>query len=255
MEASDLDPISQLVTVDTDQTIAQIDEQLVPHGWTLNYHGLPHNDYLLADVLNQRIPNLYGEAFGGIEELCIQIRLAQSDGSLWVNRLTPRSSTGPDLKKLAIGSGQSLGIPVQAVLRIFPLPEVTRVACLLFPQANSRGLFQNFLKRHRLGIPLQAVLEAGEIRDFLEEPVGREYPLGLALWGNSWEVEAAENILEERMENQKGEIFWLNEKNQDDFLEFLHEAAIREWKNQQQAIQEPLDPGYQRLLKKIMEIS
>jgi hypothetical protein len=255
MEASDIDPISQLVTVDTDQTIGQIDEQLVSHGWTLNYHGIPHNDYLLAEALNQRVPNLYHGAFGGIEELCLQIRLAQPDGSLWVNRLTPRSSTGPDLKKLAIGSGQRLGIPVQAVMRIFPLPELTRVACLLFPQAGQRQLFQQFLRRHRLAIPLQASLDTEEVRNFLTEPVGREFPLGLALWGNAWEVEMTETLLEERMGNQKGELYWLEEKTQDDFLEFLHEAAIRDWKTQYEVAQEPLDPSYQRLMKKIMEIS
>lgn len=253
MEAGDIDPISRLVTLDTDQTIAQIDEQLVAHGWTLNFHGLPHNDYLLAEVLNERIPNLYGEAFGGIEELVLQIRLAQPDGSLWENRLTPRSSTGPDLKKLAIGSRQRLGIPVQAVLKLFPLPEATRVACLLFPQAGQRELFKQFLRRHRLGIPLQASLEPHEVREFLEEPVGREFPLGLAIWGNSWEVETVENLLEERIGNQKGELFWLEDRNQDEFLEFLHEAAIREWRGSQ-ASTLPLDPGYTRLMKKIMEI-
>jgi hypothetical protein len=255
MEANDIDPISRLVTVDTDQTIAEIDEQLVPHGWTLNYHGLPHNDYLLAEALNQRLPNLYHGAFGGIEELCLQIRLAQPDGSLWVNRLTPRSSTGPDLKKLAIGSGQGLGIPVQAVLRIFPLPEMTRAACLMFPQAGQRQLFQQFTRRHRLAIPLQVPLAADEVREYIEEPVGREFSLGLAFWGNTWEVETTENLLEERMRNQKGELIWLEEKSQDDFVEFLHEAAIRDWRSHQEIAQEPLDPSYQRLMKKLMEIS
>jgi hypothetical protein len=255
MEASDIDPISQLVTVDTDQTLAQIEEQLGPHGWTLNYYGVPHNDFLLAEVLNQRIPNLYGEAFGGIDELCLQIRLAQPDGSLWVNRLTPRSATGPDLKKLAIGSDQRMGIPVQAVLRVFPLPELSRVACLLFPRVDQRNLFLQFLRRHRVGIPLQAYLDPDQVRDYLEEPVGREFPLGLAFWGNTWEVENTESLLEQRIKNQKGELFWVEEKSQAEFLELLHESAIRDWKHRHETDQRPMDSGFQLLLKKVEEIS
>ena len=255
MEANDIDPISRLVSVDADQTLAQLEEQLAPHGWTLNYHGLPHNDFLLAEALNQRIPNLYNEAFGGVEDLCLQVRLAQPDGSLWVNRLTPRSATGPNFKKLAIGSGQNMGIPVQAVLRIFPVPEQTRVACIIFTQVGQRNLFLQFLRRHRVGVPLHAPLEPAEVRDFLEEPVGREFPLGLAFWGSTWEVENTESILEHRIKNQKGELFWLEEKIQGEFLEYLHEAAIREWKDRQDLELGTIDTGYQLLLKKMREIS
>jgi hypothetical protein len=89
----------------------------------------------------------------------------------------------------------------------------------------------------------------------LQEPVGREFPLGLAFWGNAWEVETTEGLLEERMKNQRGEIFWLGEKNQDEFLDLLHEAAIRDWRRHAEKAKDAIDPSYQRLLKKIREIS
>lgn len=256
MEAGEIDPVSRLILVDTDQTIAELDEALANQGWTLNFHGIPHNDYLLAEVLNQRLPNLYGDAFGGIEEICLQIRLAQPDGSLWMNRLTPRSATGPDLKKIAIGSDEMLGIPVQSILRICPLPEKTRTAVVLFSGEQPRELFLQFIKKYRLKIPLKIFLKPAQVQIFLKEKVAGIYPIGLAFWGTVEDVEMMESLLEEKIQNQKGEIFWIeDDESEEDFLEFLHEQAIAAWKTESESSPPAPDAPYRKLAKKIKEIS
>ena len=152
----EIDSISMLVDVKADCSVAELEEQLQAEGYTFNYFPLSGKETLLLDALTRRLPNLYGEAFGGIEELCLQGRWSQSDGELYFNVRSPRSATGPSLKKMAIGSENWLGVPVQACFRIFPKPSQREIAALAFPSEAGREAFEKALRRSGARFPLRA---------------------------------------------------------------------------------------------------
>lgn len=181
----EVDPISMLIQSDTDISIEELERELKKSSFTLNYFPVSEESILLADVLNERTPNLYHEYFGGIEDLCLQIRLALPNGDIWENVAAPRSATGPSLKKLAIGSDEKLGVPVQATLRIFHQPAATEVGLIRFESEKKENFFFQAMKKNRVSVPLWSRMPRGDILPFFENLREGERVIGLALWGET----------------------------------------------------------------------
>lgn len=223
----EIDKISLLVTTDTDHSIEEIEVKVAKAGYTLNYHAVPDNEVLLLDVLNDRIPNLYGPAFGGIEDLCLQVRLAQPDGSVFSNVLTPRSATGPSLKKLAIGSQEMLGIPIQATLRLFYKPSVREVACVIFPSKVQRDFFLQAVYKFNIPLPLSCQLSLETIDRFFEDREVGSVVLGLALWGEASVVKNNLSFLQKLAEKKRGKWIVVEKgRVKTELMEILHQKAL-----------------------------
>lgn len=242
----EIDETSLLVTTDTDVTVAALEREVNESGYTLNYHPLPHKDVLLADALNERWPNLYGEVFGGLEELCVQLSLARPDGSLWQNRLTPRSATGPSLKNLAIGAQESFGVPVQAVLKLFREPTVRRLSFFVFTEERHRDLFVQAMRRQGICLPLAAEIKTVTHKRELVLGV-EEMVLAGAFWGEEKQTQALQDYLQELAEAKHGRYAELpTEQNQGLWFKRLHQLAISAWhERQSQRVQEVPDAQLQ----------
>src|SRR5262249_25250998 len=210
-----------------DLNIAEIETELGREGFTLNYFVPPDNQSLLVDALNRRIPNLYGAAFGGIEDLCLKVKWSRADGKVFTNVAAPRSATGPSLKKLAIGSANWVGLPIQAVLRIFSTPLSREVTALGFASGSDRESFLRAMLRPRLAPPLLAKLDRPPSLELLED-LGSDGVLGLSWWGEDEPVRAMAELLEglskkgRRLEMRDG---W----GEDELLERLQLAGMAEW--------------------------
>lgn len=201
----EIDKISHLVTTDTDIKMVELEKQLAREGFTLNYYTPPRNKALLVEVLEERLPNLFGHAFGGIEELCVQVLLARPDGKLFTQVAAPRSATGPSLKKMAIGAGDRLGLPIQATLKIFPEPPCRRVACAIFPDKRHRELFVRGVEKLRMRLPLRSLLAPAVRGEFFENLSPKQEVEALAFWGEVALVEVQEQLLREEAEKKRGQ--------------------------------------------------
>jgi len=191
----EIDSTSLLVTADTDHSLAFLEEKLADEGYTLNYFVPPDNSTLLADALSRRAPNLYAEAFGGIDDLCLQIRLSQASGALYTNVKTPRSAAGPSLKKMAIGARDWMGIPIQATLRIFPKPSHREYRVLAFTGEREFEAFEKALVRLRRSFPLRARLRSEAAMPILEGVALIDCLLVLAWWGSEAAMAAQDSAL------------------------------------------------------------
>ncbi len=243
-----IDEISLLVTVDTDEAMDEIEKTLNLKGYTLNYRPL-YGAPLLAQVLQQRIPNLYQQAFGGIEDLCLQARWAQASGEVFTNVATPRSATGPSFKKMAIGSGEAFGIPIQATLKIFPWPEEFRGAWIHFSKREQRDFFRRALLKHDLAVPLLAPLPVDS--PCLQGSKVEGEVLGLGIWGGHREVLRMMRILQELAESKEGEWSVVPEKRQEKFLLQLEEE-VRAFLFYEQEAQADLPEGHLQLHQRIL---
>jgi FAD/FMN-containing dehydrogenase len=251
----ELDKISMLVTTDTDHTVQEIEDELKREGYTLNYHAVPHNELLLADVLNDRVPNLYAGAYGGSEDLCVRIQLAQPDSSVYANVLAPRSATGPSLKKAAIGSGEMLGIPVQATLKIFYKPAVTEVACILFSNPRQMEFFVQAVYKYRIPLPLACPFSGKVIKKFFEGFDRDASILSLAFWGEAGPVEALSAYLRELASRKHGD--WVDAgkgKIKTDLLKALHEEAIKFVQRELKATEDSLSHSHREVARLIQNI-
>ncbi len=228
----EIDSTSLLVTTDTDETIAQLEEQVLKEGFTLNYFTPPDNQDCLADALEERLPNLYGEAFGGIEELCAQVRWIHPSGEEYFNKLTPRSATGPSLKKFSIGSDQLLGTPIQATFRLFPRPRYHQYAIFSFPSTRASSSFKQWVYKGRLAIPLFVEISPSKVEDFLEKEKVNESFIGAAFWGEEKLVLAMINTLSESAHQKKGRHLEIGKKNQPEFLDMLRKTKESQLKKE-----------------------
>ena len=70
--------------------------------------------------------------YGSIEDLIAGLEVVLPDGSVARSKVTPRSSTGPDIPSLLIGAEGTLGIVTEASVRVAPLPDARLDVCLRF---------------------------------------------------------------------------------------------------------------------------
>jgi FAD/FMN-containing dehydrogenase len=252
----EIDKTSLLVTIDTDISMAELENLLAKEGYTLNYFTPPQNKALLVEVLNERLPNLYAAAFGGIEDLCVQLSLAQTDGRVFTNVLTPRSATGPSLKKMAIGAQEKLGIPFQATLKIFYRPPFRKLSCAIFPDRRRMEAFLRSVYKLRLKLPLLSLLATGVRNRFFEKMKAGEEILGFASWGEQTVVEAQFQMLQQQASLKKGQ--WVEVglgDVWDKLFSNLHEGAAIALGERLSQAKAPLSPSHRALAQVVEGIS
>jgi len=170
-------------------------------------------------------------AFGGIEELCVQVSWRLASGEIAKNVLTPRSATGPSFKNLMIGSGKVWGKPESAVLKILPIPEVTHAILLRFALPNRREAFRASLQKLDIRFPLIANLQAADLSEWIgPENLGEAF-LGLVHWGKAECLAPYLQMIRGLAESRQG--VW-QEFHDGDALphlqEIVRDAAVAEWR-------------------------
>lgn len=119
----ELQKTNQLVRVGADCSVSDYEHFLNGNGFTGGYQPLSGSDKTLAPCLSSREPNYFFLKYGGLEELCVGGSFVLHGGQEFTIKTAPRAATGPDLRRVLIGSGDLLGHWKEVVLRIFPLPE------------------------------------------------------------------------------------------------------------------------------------
>lgn len=64
----------------------------------------------------------FSTRYGSIEDALVGCEVVLADGRVVRTAVTPRASTGPDLRQIFLGSEGTLGVITEATLRIHPLP-------------------------------------------------------------------------------------------------------------------------------------
>ncbi|MBI3541524.1 MAG: FAD-binding oxidoreductase [Deltaproteobacteria bacterium] len=120
-----IDEISLLVTVSPKVSLRLLEQELHRRGYTLGY--LPastHSALTLQEALEKKIPNQQALRYGEIDTLCVSLKAKlRLTKKIVTTRNVPRSATGPDFKKILIGSKRRYGKIEEATLRINSLPE------------------------------------------------------------------------------------------------------------------------------------
>ena len=112
-----IDQVSLLVTCSVDMPLKQLEKQLSQQGYTLGYRPIAKRSLTLLQALEKRVPNRLSPRYGGIEDICVSIRVIRK-GQIIATRNVPRAATGPDFKKIFIGSRGRYGKIIEATLRI-----------------------------------------------------------------------------------------------------------------------------------------
>ncbi len=101
-----------------------LEAALRSHGATLGHFPQSFEHSTLGGWIAARSSGQLSNRYGGIEERLVALRVVTPSGVLRTLEV-PRSSTGPDLNALVLGSEGTLGVIVEATLRVSPLPEAS----------------------------------------------------------------------------------------------------------------------------------
>lgn len=135
----DIDQTSFLVTCSVEESLSAVEKRLNRSGLTLGYRPLKRTP-TLRQALEGRIPNRDALRYGGIDDLCVSLEAVRGQEKI-VTRNVPRAATGPDFKKILIGSGRRYARLIKATLRIHPLPEIRKAVRVAWKEKKGREAF------------------------------------------------------------------------------------------------------------------
>lgn len=98
---------------------------------------IPHYPQSLAlasvgGLVATRSSGTFSSKYGNIEDLLVALEVVLADGSIIRTRAVPRSSTGPSVAQLFVGSEGTLGVITSVTLRTFPVAQETRFRGVAF---------------------------------------------------------------------------------------------------------------------------
>lgn len=132
-----LDKTSMLLTCGVGEKLAVIEKRLHREGLTLGFRPLTGT---LRHALERRSPNADALRYGGIDDVCVSLQAVRK-GETILTRNVPRAATGPDFKKILIGSGTRYAKHLKAVLRVHPLPQTRETVRLAWKKKADRDVF------------------------------------------------------------------------------------------------------------------
>jgi len=124
-----------LVVAESGVLLRKLEEFLNEKGFTLRHIPQSYPEAALGGLIATMSTGQFSTKYGGIEELLLDLEAVAPDGGLIPMRrsIVPRAATGPDLKRLLVGSEGQLGVITKAALKVFPLPSHTWKRVFAFP--------------------------------------------------------------------------------------------------------------------------
>jgi alkyldihydroxyacetonephosphate synthase len=167
-----LDEAGLFVTVGAGMIGGTLERELSKRGYTLHHSPQSLDRSTVGGWVATRACGQFSSRWGGIEDLLLAVTVALADGTVVSTPLAPRAAMGPDLKSLFIGSEGTLGVVLDATLRIFPVAPHRRLETLSFPalEAGISGL--------------RSVMQCG-LKPFLARLYDGDESLHVARWSNS----------------------------------------------------------------------
>jgi alkyldihydroxyacetonephosphate synthase len=190
----DVDPVSLTATVQAGMTTPALESALARHGLTL---GHAPQSWQRATVGGYVVTRSAGQASTGIgrfDDLVLGLTMVSPRGVMELPAL-PGTASGPDLRRLVMGSEGTLGVVTRVVLRVRRLPAERRFEAWAVPS------FEAGQEAFR------ALVQAGTTADVMRLSDEEETRVALALTGpRGWQRTALDRYLSLRL---KGSSFCL----------------------------------------------
>ena len=117
-----IDKVSMTARIEAGIYGPQLEEQLQNHGVTLGHYPQSFPWSTLGGWIAARGAGQQSNRYGKAEKWLVSAKLATPKG-FWTTEATPASAAGPNLNQLVAGSEGTLGVIVEATVKIHDLPE------------------------------------------------------------------------------------------------------------------------------------
>jgi alkyldihydroxyacetonephosphate synthase len=139
----DLRAMNQLLALDETALFARAqagmmgdvyEATITARGYTTGHYPQSIARATVGGLVATRSAGQFSTKYGNIEDLLLGLEAVLPSGNVIRLEPFPRSSTGPSLQELFLGSEGTLGIITEATLKVFPLPERREVMSFAFPR-------------------------------------------------------------------------------------------------------------------------
>jgi alkyldihydroxyacetonephosphate synthase len=117
----EVDALSRAARIQAGARGPVLDAQLAEHGLTLRHYPQSYELATLGGWLATRAGGHYATVYTHIDDLCESLRVVTPRGVVATRRL-PASGAGPQPERLFLGSEGTLGIIIEAWMRVVPRP-------------------------------------------------------------------------------------------------------------------------------------
>ncbi|HTF35465.1 MAG TPA: FAD-binding oxidoreductase [Myxococcota bacterium] len=156
-----IDPVSATATFQAGIDGPALEAALAARGRTLGHFPQSFEHSTLGGWIATRSSGQLSNAYGGIEDLVVSMRVVTPEGVLRTVSV-PRSAAGPDLNTLLLGSEGTLGVIVEGTLRTSPLPPVHDERGMLFRSFAESVAGVRDVVQHGIALSLLRVSDATE---------------------------------------------------------------------------------------------
>jgi alkyldihydroxyacetonephosphate synthase len=135
----EIDEDNMMVNVGAGVKGIELEETLNKKGYTIGHYPQSMRESAVGGWIATKAIGQASTKYGGIEDIIVSLEIVLPTGEIINTKPAPRTSTGPDLKYLFIGSEGTLGIITSAKLKIRPQPKSQILLSYTFDNFN-KGL-------------------------------------------------------------------------------------------------------------------
>jgi len=205
-DVEDIDEKGLMVTAQTGINGMNFERYLNRHGYTLGH--IPQSLYCssLGGWLACRAAGQFSTKYGKIEDMVVALEAVLADGTVIHSKAVPRSSTGPQVERLLLGSEGTLGIITEAILKIWPYPEERALLSFAFEDiAHALEAARGIMRRNVYPAVVRIYDENETLRHFYEtEEAEGKCMMVLVMEGDRRLVELEKNISVETCTAEQG---------------------------------------------------
>lgn len=129
-----IDPVNRLACIQAGAAGRDIFEILGRYNLTMGHEPDSVEFSTLGGWIATNASGMKKNRYGNIEDLVVDVEMVTARGTMTREHCGPRESIGVDPRRMVFGSEGCLGIITQAIVKVFPLPEVASYASFLFPE-------------------------------------------------------------------------------------------------------------------------
>jgi len=210
----DMKKMDKIVSISDDDLMARVqtgingmnlERRLNHSGYTLGH--IPQSLYCssLGGWLACKAAGQFSTKYGKIEDIVVAIQAVLADGSIIESKEVPRSSTGPEVERLLIGSEGTLGIITEATLRIWPYPERREYLSFAFQSIEDALEAVRRILRQQVYPAVARIYDKEEtLRHFYNIKEAEDKCMLILLLEGSEEVVELERTISEKICSEKG---------------------------------------------------
>ena len=142
-----IDPENGIACIEAGANGREIGEVLARHGFTIGHEPDSYEFSTLGGWVATNASGMTKNRYGNIEDIVLGVTAVTAQGDLARDGAPPRESVGGDPARWLIGSEGRLGIATSAVVKVRPLPELSKHGSVIFREFESGMAFLRDVQR------------------------------------------------------------------------------------------------------------